>query len=114
MNTVTTYKPPPKTVSISKGSFLNWITQYESLVVFGGFSIVILITIILTGIFQAGPVVRDNVLYNAFGALVMAAAFIYLIFSFMGSQIIILGKPIDVGMIIYIAIVLFVIFVLGN
>ena len=114
MNTLTTYKPPPKTVSGSKGSFINWITQYESLVIFGGFGIVILITIILTGIFQAGPVVRDNVLYNAFGALAMAGAFIYLIFSFMGSQIIILGQPIDIGMIIYLSIVLFVIFVLGN
>jgi len=114
MNTLDTYKPSPKIVSKSSGSFMNWVTQYESLVIFGGFGLVVLITIILTGIFQAGPVVRDNVLYNAFGAMIMAGAFIYIIFSFMGSQIIILGKPIDVGMVIYISIVLFVIFVFGN
>ena len=114
MNTVASYKPPPKNVSGSAGSFFNWITQYESLVIFGGFGIVILITVILTGIFQAGPVVRDNLLYNTFGAFIMAGAFIYIIFSFMGSHIVILGKPLDVGMVIYIAIVLFVIFVFGN
>jgi hypothetical protein len=114
MNTVKTYKPPPKKISSSSSSFIDWITNYESLVIFGGFGVVIMITIILTGIFQGGPVVRDNVLYNAFGSLMMGGVFIYLIFSFMGSQIVILGKPIDVGMIIYIGIVLFVIFVFGN
>jgi len=114
MNTVSTYKPPPKNVSGSTSSFIDWITKYDSLVIFGGFGIVIIITIILSGIFQAGPNIRENVLYNACGALLMGGAFIYIIFSFMGSQIIILGKSIDVGMIIYIFIVLFVIFVLGN
>ena len=64
--------------------------------------------------FQAGDPYRSNVLYNAFGALMMAAGFIYLIFSFMGQQIIIYGKPIDIGMIVYISIILFVMFVLGN
>jgi len=112
MNTVQTYKPPPKLAR--SPSFISWVTEYESLVIFGGFGFVILITIVLAGIFQAGPVVRNNVLYNAFGAFIMAGAFIYIIFAFMGSQLVILGKPIDVGMIIYIGIVLFVIFVLGN
>ena len=93
---------------------MSLITEYDSLVVFGGFGIAIIITIILTGIFQAGPVVRDNVLYNTVGAFAMAGVFIYLIFAFMGSTIVILGQVIDIGMIIYIAIVLFVIFVLGN
>ena len=114
MNTINTYKPPPKTLSKSKASFLEWITNYESLVIFGGFGFVILITIILAGIFNAGPVVRDNVLYNAFGAFVMAGVFIYLIFTFMGSNFVFLGKTLDVGMIVYIGVVLFVIFVFGN
>jgi len=98
----------------SSGSLVDWITKYDSLVIFGGFGVVIIITIILTGIFQAGPVVRDNLLYNAFGALMMAFAFIYVIFNFLGRQISILGKSIDVGMIVYLAIVLFIMFVLGN
>jgi hypothetical protein len=95
-------------------SFIELITQYESLVVFGGFGCAIILVIMLTGIFQAGPVVRDNVLYNAIGAMFMAFGFIYIIFAFMGKQVIILNEQVDVGMIIYVAIVLFVMFVLGN
>jgi len=95
-------------------SFVESFTQYESLVVFGGFGCAILCVIVLTGIFQAGPDVRDNVLYNAVGGIAMALGFIYMIFSFMGQQVIILGESIDIGMVIYVAIVLFVMFVLGN
>ena len=114
MDTINTYKPPPKLNHGSKGSFLDWVTQYESLVIFGGFFLVIMATIVLAGIFQASDPYRPNLLYNAFGALIMGGAFIYVIFSFMGQQVIILGKTIDVGMVIYISIVLFVMFVLGN
>ena len=103
-----------KTSSSSKGGFIDWVTNYEALVIFGGFIGVFAITIIFTGIFQAGDVVRTNVLYNTIGALFMTFAFIYTIFNFMGSQIIILGKSIDAGMIIYVAIILFVMFVFGN
>lgn len=95
-------------------SLIDWITQYDSLVVFGGFGLAIMGIILFTGIFQAGPVVRKNVLYNALGAMVMAIGFIYIIFKFMGNQVIILGEQVDIGMIIYVAIVLFVMFVLGN
>lgn len=98
----------------SQSSFIESITQYESIFIFGSFGCAIVLIIILTGIFQAGPVVRDNVLYNAVGAICMAFGFIYIIFTFMGKQIIILGEQIDIGMVIYIAIVLFVMFVFGN
>ena len=95
-------------------SLIDWITQYDSLVVFGGFGLAIMGVILFTGIFQAGPVVRDNVLYNALGAMLMSIGFIYVIFKFMGNQVIILGKQVDIGMFVYVAIVLFVMFVLGN
>jgi hypothetical protein len=103
-----------KSSSSSKGGFIDWITNYESVVIFGGFIGVFAITIIFTGIFQAGDVVRSNLLYNSIGAFMMSFAFIYTIFNFMGSQIIIFGKTIDVGMIIYVSIILFVMFVFGN
>jgi len=112
MNTINTRIT--KTSSSSKGGFIDWITNYESLVIFGGFIGVFAITIIFAGVFQAGDVVRNNLLYNTIGAFIMTFAFIYTIFSFMGEQIIILGKPIDAGMIIYVAIILFVMFVFGN
>jgi len=105
-------------ISIKKSaqtmSTIEWIIQYESLVVFGGFGCAVVLVIILTGIFQAGPVVRSNILYNSLGSLGMAFGFIYIIFKFMGNQVIILGKKIDIGMILYLAIVLFIMFVLGN
>jgi hypothetical protein len=109
MNTNHTIKKKPQSMSM-----IEWITQYESLVVFGGFGCAVLLVIILTGIFQAGPVVRDNVLYNSIGAIAMGIGFIYVIFNFMGRQVIIFGTPIDVGMVLYVAIVLFIMFVLGN
>lgn len=94
--------------------FIDWITQYESFVIFGGFGAAILVAIILTGVFQAGDSLRPNLLYNALGAILMGGLFIYLILRFMGSQVTIMGKTLDFGMVIYIAIVLFVIFVFGN
>jgi hypothetical protein len=111
MNTINTRIT--KTPTGSKG-MIDSITNYESLVIFGGFGFVFMVTIIFTGIFQAGDVVRTNLFYNVIGALMMSLAFIYVIFSTMGSQIIILGKSIDAGMIVYIAIILFVMFVFGN
>ena len=95
-------------------SFLSWIAQYESLVVFGSFGCAIMVVIVLTGMFQAGPVIRTNMLYNTFGSLCMAFLFIYVVFKFMGQRITILGTEVDMGMVIYIAIILFVMFVLGN
>ena len=100
--------------SKSDDGVIGFITDYESLVVFGGFGCLVIIVIILTGMFQAGPIVRSNTLYNACGAICMAFGFIYLIFKTMGETVTIVGTPVDMGMIIYIAIVLFVMFVLGN
>lgn len=103
----------PKT-SHKQGSFLDWVTEYDSLVVFGGFGVAVMAAIILNGMFQAGPPYRTNLLYNVVGAFAMSIAFIFIIFRFMGSHVVILGKSIDLGMFVYISIVLFVIFVLGN
>ena len=103
-----------KPKSDKTSGLISWITEYDSLVVFGGFGIVIMLTIIFTGLFQAGPIIRTNLLFNAAGACALAFVFIWLIFKFMGSQIVIMGKSFDVGMVVYIFIVFFVIFVLGN
>ena len=105
----------PSTTSKEKGnSILDFITKYDSLVIFGGLFFAILITIIFTGLFVAGDIVRNDLLYNAFGAIAMAFVFVYLIFTFMGSHINILGKRVDLGMILYIFILLFIMFILGN
>ena len=95
-------------------SLIDSLLEYESVVVFGGLGCAIIGTIILTGMFQTGPGQRDYVLFNALGALLMGVGFIYLILTFMGAKVNILGAELDVGMIIYVVIVLFVMFVLGN
>ena len=98
----------------SNGGLISWLTQYDSLVIFSFFGLAVISTIILTGLFQAGPVVRTNLLFNAICAIALAVVLVMLIFRFMGSQIVIFGMPFDVGMVVYIFIVFFVIFVLGN
>jgi hypothetical protein len=103
-------------ITIKKGgdSFIDFFTRNDSLVIFGGGIIAILIAIVFIGIFQAGSTVRNNVLFNLLGGLGMSILFIYLIFRFMGSSVNIMGKNIDMGMVVYIFIVLFIIFILGN
>ena len=98
----------------SNGGLISWLTQYDSLVIFSFFGLAVISTIILTGLFQAGPVVRTNLLFNAICAIALAVVLVMLIFRFMGSQIVIFGRPFDIGMVVYIFIVFFVIFVLGN
>ena len=95
-------------------SLIDSILEYESVVIFGGLGCTVLGTIILTGMFQTGPEQRDYVLFNAAGAIFMGIGFIYIIFTFMGTRVNILGESIDIGMVIYVVIVLFVMFVLGN
>jgi hypothetical protein len=95
-------------------SLMNFITQYDSLVVFGSLILLILATIIFTGLFVAGPIVRTDLLFNAGGAFLISFLFIYVIFTFMGQHIVIFGVRFDVGMVLYILIVMFIMFILGN
>ncbi len=102
------------TTTISKPyTFWDAISGYESLFLFALLGVTIVLGIILTSIFEAGSTVRSNLLFNAAGAIGMAVLFVYLIFKFLGAQIRLFGVKIDMGLIVYILIVLFVIFVLG-
>lgn len=112
-STVATAGNKPHNGSIF-GGLLNLISQFDSLIVFGGFFLAIIGTIILAGLFQAGDTVRSNLLFNAAGAIGMAFLFIYIIFKFLGEKLVILGKSFDVGMVIYIAIIIFVMLIFGN
>ena len=113
-NNVSTKKKYNTNNNDNRKSLIDSILEYESIVVFGGLGCAILGTIIMTGIFQAGSSQRDNILFNAAGAIFMGVGFIYIIITFMDSKLDVYGKQIDMGMIIYVAIVLFVMFVLGN
>ena len=114
-NTVLNNKSNKTTTRKDKSkSLIDSLLEYEAVVVFGGLGCAIIGTIILTGMFQTGPGQRDYVLFNALGALLMGVGFIYIILTFMGAKVNILGTELDVGMIIYVVIVLFVMFVFGN
>ena len=95
-------------------SLIDSIIGYEYLVIFGGLASVILCTIIMSGIFQGGPSQRDSIMFNAIGAILMGIGFVYVIIIFMGHNVTVYGNTFDVGMFIYIAIILFVMFVFGN
>lgn len=114
MNSSNNKNTSSKKGSSGNGGIIDWVTQYDSLVIFGGLGGVIFLTVLYTGLFQAGPIIRPNVVFNAALAILMSFGFIWVIFHFMGAKISIFGKSFDVGMIIYIAIVFFVMFVLGN
>jgi len=98
----------------NKGGLIDFIFKYDSLVIFGGLIVAILATIIFTGLFVAGPIIRDNLLYNAAGSMLMAFLFIYLILKFMAETIVIFGAKVDFGMILYISIIFFIMFMFSN
>jgi hypothetical protein len=100
--------------SINTGGFWDIISNNEGVFMFIILIVTILVGIILTGLFQSGPTIRNNLLFNAAGAIGMAIFFIFIIFRFLGARIVLLGVTVDIGLIIYILIVCFVIFVLGG
>jgi hypothetical protein len=95
-------------------TFWEIITEYDALFVFAILIGTIFTGIIIASLFQIQPGVRPNLLFNAAGAIGMAVLFVYLIFTFIGAKVNIMGKELDLGMFVYILIVLFVVFVLGN
>jgi len=95
-------------------SFLDWITQYDSFVIFSIGFIAVILTIIITGLFHSGDSVRTNVLFNSLCGLGLAFTTIWLIFKFMGAKITLLGKSFDFGMLVYISVILFIVFIFGN
>ena len=98
----------------STGGFWDIISNNEGLFMFVLLIGTVIGAIILSGLFISGPTVRDNLLFNAAGAIGMGILFVYIIFKFLGAKIRLLGVTVDVGLTIYVLIVCFVIFVLGG
>jgi len=76
--------------------------------------IIIIIALVAQTIYVNSADVRNNILFNSVGAIIVAIGFIILVFKFMGEYVTILGTQIDMGLILYIFIAIFVIFVLGG
>ena len=111
MSSASTNSIKPKKTN---NNFLDWITQYDSLVIFSIGFIAVIATIIVAGLFHSGDIVRKNILFNAICGLAMTCGFVWLIFKFMGSKFVIFGKTLDFGMLIYVCIILFIVFIFGN
>jgi hypothetical protein len=95
-------------------SFWDTVSDNAALFMFVVLLGIMFAGVVLTAFFQSGPTVRNNLFFNSAGAIGMGFMFIYIIFKFMGAKISLFGVKIDMGLTIYMLIVLFVIFVLGG
>jgi hypothetical protein len=95
-------------------NIINWIFKYDYLVIFIGFGIVILASILLTVVYEETENMRHVVLFNNILAVIVGFFFLYLVFTFMGQNIKILGYNIDFGLILFLTLGIFIIFVLGD
>lgn len=77
-------------------------------------SLTIYAVIVLNGLFQQSSNIRDNILFSDLNSFMLGFIFIYVILKFMGEKMTILGKEIDVGLILYLGITIFVLFILGG
>lgn len=98
----------------SSNSIFNKLLQYDNFIVFGGFGFVILGSILITVLYEQSYNMRHNVLFNNTLAIVCGFSFIYLIFKFMGQQVKILQFEIDLGLLLFLTLGIFVVFVLGD
>lgn len=94
--------------------FLNMISNSETIFIFTLFAVTLIVGIVLAVLFQSGSTVRTDLFFNKLGGIGIAIIFVYIIFNFMGANIKIFNIDIDMGLTIYIVIVLFVLFVLGG
>ena len=77
-------------------------------------SLAIYTVIVLNGLFQQSSNVRDNIIFSDLNSFLLGFLFIYVILKFMGEKMTVLGKEIDVGLILYLGITIFVLFILGG
>jgi hypothetical protein len=115
---INTYKSNMSNNKISKnnksGGIFDFILRNEMLFIGIAFFAMIIISVIVAGMYQNVPEERQNVAFNQINLILLSLVFIYVIFTFMGQNIIIFGESFDMGMILYVAIVMFIMFILGG
>jgi len=77
-------------------------------------SLAIYAVIVLNGLFIQSSNVRNNIIFDDMNSFILGFVFIYIILKFMGEKMTILGKEIDVGLILYLGMTIFVLFILGG
>lgn len=97
----------------NKGGLFDFILQNEFLLLIIGFIILVGIAVVIAVLYEKQPEDRDNLAFTQFNLLLLGMCFVYIIITFMGQEIDFLGKKFDMGMLLYLAIVVFIMFMLG-
>ncbi len=96
------------------GGIINFFLRNEMLLIGMVFFAMIITCVIVAGMYQNSPEERQNVAFNQFNLILLSLVFVYIIMTFMGQTIDLFGETFDMGMILYVAIVMFIMFILGG
>lgn len=97
------------------GGIFDFILKNEMLLIIIGFFALVMVAVIVAGLYQNQPGDdRDYVAFNQFNLILLSLCFVFIIFTFMNDKIVLFGKTFDMGMILYVAIVMFIMFILGG
>ena len=98
----------------NSGGIINFFLKNEMLLIGTAFFAMILVSVIVAGMYQNVEEERQNVAFNQFNLIPLSMVFIYVIMTFMGQTIDLFGETFDMGMLLYVAIVMFIMFILGG
>lgn len=115
---ISNYKPLNNSVKINKSSsngsgFFDFILRNEFLLLVIGFIFLIGVAVVVAVLYERQPEDRESVAFTQFNLIILGMCFVYVIITFMGQDITFLGKTFDMGMLLYLAIVIFIMFMLG-
>ena len=100
-------------IKSNESGFFDFILKNEFLLIALGFIAMIIASVVVAGLYQNVPEERQFVAFNQFNMILLALGFVFLILKFMNEKIDLFGKTFDMGMLLYIAVVMFVMFILG-
>ena len=98
-------------IKTNSGGLIDYILRNEFLVISLGFIFMIAISVIVSALYQKEPDKRDSLVFRQVFTIILALMFVYIILSFMGETIVIFGETINMGLLLYIAICLFIMFI---
>lgn len=98
----------------NSGGIFDFLLRNEMLLIGIAFFAMIIVSVIVAGMYKNAPEERQNVAFNQFNLILLSLVFVYIIMTFMGQTIDIFGETFDMGMILYVAIVMFIMFILGG
>jgi hypothetical protein len=84
------------------------------LVIIGGIFILFGALIVVNGLFQQSDNFRNNSVFSDINSIIIGVGFVYLVLKFVGEKVNILGRDIEVGLILYIFVALFILLILGG